>query len=166
MEDLMMILDLVDVQPNKGQFTWNNRRVGPGHIVARLDHFIISSSFFSRDEIISSSIIPWDSSDHRPISLSFVKEENMGPFHLDSILLDGKRRFFPLLTRTWSQWIKGSHVYIWEQKLKLTKEAIKQWVKSSTHSMNSDVKGYQKKMEEIQNKIDNQEVQPDLLQQE
>jgi len=32
--------------------------------------------------------------------------------------------------------------------------------------MNSDVKGYQKKMEKIQLKIDNQEFQIDLLQQE
>jgi hypothetical protein len=167
MEDLMTILDLVDVQPIKGQFTWNNRRVGPGHIVARLDHFIISSSFFSRDDIISSSIIPWASSDHRSISLSFVKEENMGPipFRFNPLWME-REYFFPLITRTWSQWIKGSLVYIWEKKLKLTKEAIKQWVKTSTHSMNSDVKGYQKKMEEIQLKIDNQEVQIDLLQQE
>jgi hypothetical protein len=49
----MMILDLVDVQPNKGQITWNDRRVGTGHIVARLDLFIISSSFFSPEMKLS-----------------------------------------------------------------------------------------------------------------
>jgi exonuclease III len=47
MEDLISTLDLFDVQPSKGKFTWNNRRVGPGHIATRLDHFLIHNSFLS-----------------------------------------------------------------------------------------------------------------------
>ena len=37
MDDLISDLDLFDVPPAKGMYTWNNRRVGFGHIVARLD---------------------------------------------------------------------------------------------------------------------------------
>jgi hypothetical protein len=37
MGDLISHLDLIDIQPSKGKFTWNNQRVGLGHIVARLD---------------------------------------------------------------------------------------------------------------------------------
>jgi hypothetical protein len=35
MDDLILDLDLFDVPPSKGQYTWNNRRAGPSHIVTR-----------------------------------------------------------------------------------------------------------------------------------
>jgi len=71
MDGLISVMDLIDVPPVKGKFTWKNRRVGPGHIVARLDRFLISVSFLSLPASFSSKIIPWASSDHLPISLSF-----------------------------------------------------------------------------------------------
>jgi len=58
MEDLISALELIDVPPIKGKYTWNNLRDGPVHIVARLDRFPISSSFLSLHETFSSSIIP------------------------------------------------------------------------------------------------------------
>jgi len=64
MEDLISTLDLFDVQPSKGNFTWNNIRVGPGHIEARLDHFLIHSSLLILHYDISSYIIMWASSNH------------------------------------------------------------------------------------------------------
>jgi hypothetical protein len=45
MEDLISSLDLFDVQPSKGKFTWNNRRAGPGHIEARLIVFSFTPPF-------------------------------------------------------------------------------------------------------------------------
>jgi endonuclease/exonuclease/phosphatase family metal-dependent hydrolase len=39
MEYFMSTLDLIDINPSKGKFTWSNKRHGPSHIVARLDHF-------------------------------------------------------------------------------------------------------------------------------
>lgn len=39
-EYLMQDWDLLDIKPVAGTFTWSNKRVGPGHIVARLDHFL------------------------------------------------------------------------------------------------------------------------------
>jgi exonuclease III len=37
MEDLIQTWDLVDVKPQRGRFTWSNKRQGDGHITARLD---------------------------------------------------------------------------------------------------------------------------------
>jgi hypothetical protein len=37
MDDLISSLDLIDVPPSKGIFTWNNRRVGPGFTAAKMD---------------------------------------------------------------------------------------------------------------------------------
>jgi hypothetical protein len=41
MEDLISDLDLFNVQPSKGKYTWSNKRSGVEHITARLDHFLI-----------------------------------------------------------------------------------------------------------------------------
>jgi len=45
MDDLIYSLDLVDVPPSKGVYTWNDIRFGPGFIAARLDCFLINNSF-------------------------------------------------------------------------------------------------------------------------
>jgi exonuclease III len=79
MEDFVADWDLRDVNPAKGKYTWSNKCAGPGHIVARLDHFLIHSNFFLLPLSISSNIIPSTISDHKPISLSLVPPQNFGP---------------------------------------------------------------------------------------
>jgi hypothetical protein len=32
---------------------------------------------------------------------------------------------------SWKNWIPGTSIYIWEQKLKLVKETLKDWVKTN-----------------------------------
>jgi hypothetical protein len=59
MDDLISDLDLFDVPPTKGMYTWNNKRAGPGHIAARLDRFLISSSFLALPDKACSLILPW-----------------------------------------------------------------------------------------------------------
>jgi hypothetical protein len=129
LEDLISIMDLIDVHPSKGKYMWNNKRYGPRHIATRLDHFLILISFLSLPESISSHSIPWEISDHHPISLYFLKEENVGtiPFHFNPLCMDNLE-LFPLVYHSWCQWIFGSPIHIWKNKLKLTKDAIKNWV--------------------------------------
>ena len=45
MEDLMTDMDLLDIPLRNKKYTWSNIRVRIGHIVARLDRFLVSSSF-------------------------------------------------------------------------------------------------------------------------
>jgi hypothetical protein len=79
MDDLISNLDLFDVSPSKGMYTWNNRRAGPGHITARLDRFLISTSFLPHLDKASSLILLWEGSNHRPISLLFQPQKNRSP---------------------------------------------------------------------------------------
>eukprot|EP00253_Pinus_taeda_P022216 PITA_22216 len=44
-EDLLQDWDLLDIKLITGTFTWSNKRIGPGHIAARLDRFFVQSSF-------------------------------------------------------------------------------------------------------------------------
>jgi len=95
MEDLITHLDLIYIHPINGKFTWNNRREGLGHIVARLDEFLIHSHFLENPGTIVSHILPWESSDHHPIYLFFSKEENMDliPCRFNPLLMDDRSSF-------------------------------------------------------------------------
>ena len=56
-EDIIMKWDLEDIKPSKGKFTWTNKRVGPGHIAARLDRFLVHSSFLTLGLFANSEIL-------------------------------------------------------------------------------------------------------------
>jgi exonuclease III len=70
LEDLISSFHLLDINPSNGRYTWSNRRIGPRHITARLDRFLLSSSFLDEAFLPSSCILPWTGSDHRPITLN------------------------------------------------------------------------------------------------
>ena len=71
--------DLMDVKPSLGKYTWNNKRIGLGHIAARLDCFLVQDSFLLLGLNLSSKILPFGGSDHKPILLEMVKVKNLGP---------------------------------------------------------------------------------------
>ena len=78
-EDIMLEWELEDIKPTKGKFTWSNKRVGPRHISARLDRFLVQSSFLTLGLFASSDILQACTSDHKPISLTLSIGENLGP---------------------------------------------------------------------------------------
>ena len=40
-DETILEWDLMDVKPSTKKYTWNNKRIGPGHIAARLDRFLV-----------------------------------------------------------------------------------------------------------------------------
>jgi len=54
MEELMQGLELLDVKPVSGQYTWYNKRKGSGHISSRLDRFLVSGHLLE-DSLLTSS---------------------------------------------------------------------------------------------------------------
>ena len=71
--------DLLDIKPISGKFTWTNKRIGPGHIAARLDRFLIQSSFLLLGLEARVHILPCSTSDHKPIKLELVFQLDLGP---------------------------------------------------------------------------------------
>ena len=67
--DNISSLNLVDIKPSNGQFTWNNKRVGDSCIVKRLNHFMISYFWVGGLWSSSSKILDWRGSNHWPIKL-------------------------------------------------------------------------------------------------
>ena len=54
------------------------------------------------------------------------------------------------ITRSWSQPVTGSPNFVWEQKLKFTKLALKEWAKQNVKAPSSDKIEALKFLEEIQ----------------
>ena len=80
--------------------------------------------------IISSKIWPKLTSNHHPISLLLEEEEDLGPiqFYFSPLWIE-RDGLWETVTQAWSQYVEGSPIYVWEQKLKRTKYALKSWVK-------------------------------------
>ena len=51
LEDLISYWGLLDIKPKNGKFTWNNKRIGPGHIAARIDMVLVSPHLLKNLEI-------------------------------------------------------------------------------------------------------------------
>ena len=69
MEDLMADLDLLDIPLRNTKYTWNNKRIGIGHVVARLDRFMVISTYLQKDILPTSLALPSTISDQKPIAL-------------------------------------------------------------------------------------------------
>lgn len=72
LRDNIELLNLVDVKPNNGIFTWNNIRSDENVISKRLDQFLISCYWIGDRWTTSSEILDWKGSDHWSIKFSVV----------------------------------------------------------------------------------------------
>lgn len=125
-EDIMADWELEDVKPTKGKYMWSNKRAGSGHIVARLDRFLVYSTFMLLGLTPSSSILPYSVSDHKPIMLDISHDKNLGPipFRFSPPWLQDES-FQDLVTKTWNETVRGSAFFVWEEKLRRLKVALK-----------------------------------------
>ena len=120
----------MDIKPKIGRYTWSNNRIGLANISVKIDRFLIHSSLLDGQSIISSKIMPKLLSDHHPILLIFEKEDELGPIPFRFSPLWIKRDgFMDIVGQAWSQYVDSSPSFVWEQKLKRKKLALKTWVK-------------------------------------
>eukprot|EP00253_Pinus_taeda_P019488 PITA_19488 len=130
-EDLMQDWDLLDIKPVIGTFTWSNKRVGPRHIAARLDRFLVQSSFLllgleARMRILHSSV-----SNHKPISLELISMKDLGPIPFRFSSLRTKEiDFLQRIKDCWKEPVKDSPFFVWEEKLRRVKMMLKGWAQA------------------------------------
>lgn len=70
LRDSIFDLNVFDVHPNNGHFTWSNRRIGANCVAERLDRFLVSYFWIGDLWFTSSKILDWRGFDHWPIKLS------------------------------------------------------------------------------------------------
>lgn len=87
--DFMDSAKLVDIPPNNGLYTWNNRRGGAARIASRLDRFLISENILLEGTTVTSDILPSGGSDHWPIALeaAFLESPKNRPFRFEKFWL-------------------------------------------------------------------------------
>eukprot|EP00253_Pinus_taeda_P028778 PITA_28778 len=130
-EDLMQDWDLLDILPENGKYTWSNKRIGPGHIVARLDRCLVQSSFLLLGLESILHILPCSASDHKPILLEMLGHKYFGPipFRFNPLWVK-ELVFLKMVQDCWNLPVKGFPFYIWEEKLRRLKAVLKTWAKS------------------------------------
>ena len=130
LEDIISDWDLEDIKPSKGKYTWNNKRLGPGHIAARLDRFLVQQSIHVLGFDLSSSILPFSASDHKPIALSLSKDQDLGPipFRFNPAWISSEG-FLDIVETAWKSNVRGSAFFVWEEKLRIVKKSLKAWAK-------------------------------------
>jgi exonuclease III len=130
-EDLIQDWDLLDVKPSRGKYTWSNKRVGPGHIAARLDRFLLQSSYLLLGIDVKMKILSNSTSDHKPIMLVLTPQRNLGPIPFRfSPLWISQKDFLKKVEEIWRMSVTGSPFYVWEEKLRRVKSALKSWAKT------------------------------------
>eukprot|EP00253_Pinus_taeda_P024410 PITA_24410 len=133
LEEIMSDHELMDMVPKNRKYTWNNRRLGPGNIMERLDRILVNISLLS----------------------SFAAGHTKS-----SILLP--RTTFPFFFRwtlilSWGRFCsEGSPSHIWESKIRSTRKALKDWAKVSYQEPEKKKIKIQQDLEEIQNQIEHQ----------
>ncbi|XP_059076969.1 uncharacterized protein LOC131876167 [Cryptomeria japonica] len=130
LRDSINSLNLIDIKPSKGQFTWNNHRVGDYCIVERLDRFLVSCYWVGGMWSSYSKILDWKGSDHWPIKL--IIDSTCAPrtpsFRFQLMWLRD-----PSLKDYVAEWWRsgrpayGMAMYIFSKRLQHVKYQLKHW---------------------------------------
>ena len=130
-EDIMIGWDMEDIKPSAGKYTWSNKRLGPRHIAARLDRFLVQTSFLTSGLMASSKILPNCIFDHKPISLELSMDGFLDPipFRFSPLWIQ-QEGFHEVVSEVWNRQIQGSPFYVWEEKLRALKRRLKEWAKT------------------------------------
>jgi len=166
-EELSQSWDLLDFNPVRGIYTWSNNRTGSDHISARLDRFLVQSSIMMDKKIIITKILPKLTSYHKPIQLLLEEEEDLGPIPFRfSPQWNEREGFLDTVKEAWSKPINGSTSYVWEQKLKATKQALKDWIKKPTHTPTEQRKEAAHSLQTLQSDMEIKEITTEVLETE
>eukprot|EP00253_Pinus_taeda_P009869 PITA_09869 len=166
-EDLIQQWDLLNFIPTKGLYTWFNNRVGEDHIFAHLDRFLVQGALMMNKKIITTKILPKLTSDHKPIQLILEDEEDLGPIPFRfSTLWTERDGFIDIVKTSWAKSFTGSSSYVWEQKLKATKQALKEWIRKPAPNPTSQRKEIVQLLEALQVEMESKDITPTLLDKE
>eukprot|EP00253_Pinus_taeda_P017362 PITA_17362 len=165
-EDLLQDWDLLDIKPSSGKFSWSNKRVGPGHIAARLYRFFIQSSFLLSGLEPRMHILAGSVSDHKPVKLELLAHLDLGPIPFRfSPLWVKEPLFMQTVKDCWRQPVKDSPFFIWEEKLRRVKGVLKLWAKTLSNPT-SERKAIKASLATHQTHMESASITEEILDQE
>ena len=100
--------------------------MGLGHIVARLDRFLVQQSFSMLGFRSNSKILAFGAYDHKPILLDLVEEKNLGciPFRFSPIWIN-QDGFHDIVNSIWNSPVSEFPFFDSEEKLICLKKSLK-----------------------------------------
>ncbi|XP_057789598.1 uncharacterized protein LOC131006455 [Salvia miltiorrhiza] len=155
--------------PSMGlKFTWSGRKFMPSHVESLLDRVLYSKDFAYLWNSIYTQNLPRLTSDHSPIVLRCVNNQQGGPRFFKFLHMWTMHSSFQDFVR--SSWMKGVDtrcpIYLVMVKLKRLREELKTWNKTVFGNVDIMVSDTQKELLEIQNHIATSGYTPDLFDQE
>jgi hypothetical protein len=140
--------------------------MGPGHIAARLDRFLLQSSYLLLGLDTKMNILPNSTLDHKPIKMTLSAQRNLGPipFRFSSLWINQKD-FLKKVEEIWKTPVMGSPFFVWEEKLRRVKLALKSWAKNIP-SLAKERKQTQEALESHQDYMEEAEILSDTLERE
>lgn len=119
-------------------------------ILKWLDIFLIHDSIISYFNSLISNIIPSSAWDHKPIAINFGESESLDLSPFTTPLWINFEKFRTLVARAWEESINGFPSFFWESKLKNVKKSLKEWVWLHYKEPQQRKEQMQKKLENIQ----------------
>eukprot|EP00253_Pinus_taeda_P005541 PITA_05541 len=130
LEGIMSDHELIDIIPKNQKYTWNNRRLGPGNIMERLDRILVNISLLSSFAAGHTKILSATASDHFPILLMMDSHSQLGPILFRyNPLWRNNAEAEAIIETTWKHRVEGSPSHIWETKIRNTRKALEEWAK-------------------------------------
>lgn len=136
-------------------YTWSNRRLEAGNIMERLDRFLINITYLTSFATGQSNILNNSASDHYPITLTLLRHCQLGPLPFKYCSLWNRiPEARNAVWQAWTQHVEGSPTFIWETKMKRTRQALKNWAKTKFQEPELSKKHIKKGLGELQQKIE------------
>jgi hypothetical protein len=119
----------------------------------------VQSTLLLDKKVVTTKILPKITSDHKPILLQLDEEEDLGPIPFKFIpQWIEQEGFMEVVTKAWSTPVIGSPSFVWEQKLKATKSALKEWVKSPSNPYSAKRKEVVQQLADFQMDMESQDI--------
>jgi hypothetical protein len=118
-------------------------------------------------KIIITKILPKLTSDHKPIQLLLEEEEDLGPipFRFSPLWIE-RDGFLEIVKTAWANSFSGSSSYVWEQKLKATKQALKDWIKKPAPTPTEQRREAVQSLQTLQTDMESKDITTEMLEKE
>eukprot|EP00253_Pinus_taeda_P024611 PITA_24611 len=163
LEGIMLQHEMVDIIPKNQKYTWNNRRLGLGNIMERLDRILVNITLLSSFVACHTKILSSTASDHFPILLTMESHLHLGPIPFRyNPLWRNNSSAKAIIEATWKQHIEGSPSHIWETKIRslwlkegdkntayFHKQATARKIRNSVSAINDNERNHYNNQEDI-----------------
>jgi len=159
--------DLFHIPTRGASFTWENRRSGRFYTKRRLDRAISNHAWLDFCTSLSCSTLIRTNSDHYPLLLDF---------QFSDCTFKSQFRFMKMwslhdnckdvISSCWNNRVIGCPMYVLNKKLKILKNTLKDWNKTTFGNVHALVESAENKVAEIQHNIQQNGHFDELLNQE